>query len=113
MMAPRLACGHGDGGAIFGRDDRHIGCSQFPDVKSASADVRPFSFEGAPHMLESIGVRELPSSGSTLVLISCPDCGQGQLARVLIWDEDGDPAMFCCLSCEAFFRAEDVSWRAD
>jgi hypothetical protein len=61
-------------------------------------------------MLASSEVRELPHRGSTLVEIGCPDCGRGQLARVLIWDEDDQPAMFCCLGCEAFLPAEDVVW---
>jgi hypothetical protein len=64
-------------------------------------------------MSGSIEVRELPSSVSRLVQIDCPECGQGRLARVLLWDDDGDPALVCCLGCEAFFPAEDVAWRAD
>jgi hypothetical protein len=61
-------------------------------------------------MLGSIAVRELPSTSPTLVQFDCPECGWGQLARVLIWDEDGDPAMVCCRGCEAFFPLEDVVW---
>jgi hypothetical protein len=55
-------------------------------------------------------VRKPPPSSPTLVLFECPECGWGQLARVLIWDEDGQPAMVCCLGCEAFIPAEDVVW---
>jgi hypothetical protein len=61
-------------------------------------------------MLASIEIRELPSTGLRLVQIDCPDCGRGRLARVLIWDEYGQPAMVCCLGCEAFFPTEDVVW---
>jgi hypothetical protein len=61
-------------------------------------------------MVGSIEVRELPSSVSRLVQIDCPECGQRRSARVLIWDEDGQPAMVCCRGCEAFLPAEDVVW---
>jgi hypothetical protein len=61
-------------------------------------------------MSGSIEVRELPSSVSRLVQIVCPECGQGRRTRVLIWDEDGQPAMVCCRGCPAVIPAEDVVW---
>jgi hypothetical protein len=95
-----------EGGAMPGRDDRHIGCLQIPQ------DLRrpPILLPGALPMLAPIEIRELPSSGLRLVRIDCPDCRQGRPARVLIWDEDGQSAMVCCLGCEAFIPAEDVVW---
>jgi hypothetical protein len=51
------------------------------------------------------------SQGSvTIGKIDCPDCGQRRRARVLIRDEEGRPALVCCLGCDRFFPPDDVDW---
>ncbi len=51
--------------------------------------------------------------GPDLGVIDCPNCGVERRGRLLLRDDQGRPAVVCCLACRQLFHGDVVGWRKE